>query len=103
MKAVGSAIDSGNWNVLLMLFPLAILFLFLGWKLIVRLFVGRKRTALLKRGRHPGEGSRNARARKEQWWRAGATRIWYSGPDDPVPMLHEVIGRGAPSFRNPAQ
>ena len=83
-----SMFTSGDWTALPLFLPLAAVCIFFGWKMTAFLIGSAKTRALLS------EEGALARAREcagEEGTivRSGPTTVWYSGTDDPVPMLLE--------------
>ncbi len=87
---VPSMFRAGNWLGLLVVGSLSGSLLFYAWKLARFLIQSRRLSGLL------GEEETLAKARacageEGTIARTGETTIWYSGPDDPAPMLREEL------------
>jgi hypothetical protein len=85
---IRSIFNSGNWIGLLAIGAISLLSLLSAWQLVLFLIRSRRLSGLV------GEEATLAKARAcagedGTIARNGATTIWYSGPDDPVPMLSE--------------
>ena len=85
---IRSIFNSGNWTGLLAIGAISVISFLSAWQLVLFLVRSRRLSGLV------GEEATLAKARAcagedGSIARNGAATIWYSGPDDPVPMLNE--------------
>ena len=85
---VRSMIESRNWTGLILTGLISIAGLFYARKLIVWLIGSRSLSGLLDEASAFAK-SRACASEEGTIVKDGSTTIWYSGPDDPVPMLRE--------------
>ncbi len=85
---IRSLFAAGNWTVLILIAPLLLAGCFYSWKLIVLLIRSRRLTGLLDETALLVQ-ARACAGEEGTVVMDGSTTIWYSGPDDPVPILRE--------------
>jgi predicted RNA-binding Zn-ribbon protein involved in translation (DUF1610 family) len=83
-----SMFESGNWTGLILIAPLLIVGSYFSWKLIRLLIRSRRLTGFLDETAFLAQ-ARACAGEEGTIVKDGSTTIWYSGPDDPVPMLRQ--------------